>query len=59
MTLDTYDNLRIHIGKPMSNNDWYMLLMEEFKISKTQAKNMLHVMRRTSNAYKNASVGRN
>lgn len=49
MTLDTYDYLRKRVGRKMSNNDWRELLMDEFKISKREAKLLRRKMLRFVN----------
>ena len=49
MTLDTYDYLQKRVGRTMSNNDWHELLMDEFKISKQEAKLLRRKMLRFVN----------
>lgn len=44
MTNETYDNLSATIGRKMTNREWKDLLAEEFGVSKTCAKEMLHAI---------------
>lgn len=44
MTIDTYDELKSYIGKPLPNRIWIDIISESFKVSRSVAKEMLHAM---------------
>lgn len=44
MTADTYDNLKGTVGRKLTNSEWVDLISENFKVSKSTAKEMLHNM---------------
>lgn len=44
MTYETYDDLSLFAGKKMSNRMWVELISEEFNVSHSVAKDMLHAM---------------
>lgn len=44
MTIDTYENLKEYVGKPLSNRMWVDLISESFMVSRSVAKEMLHSM---------------
>lgn len=42
MTQTTYDALSTTIDRQMTNQEWVTLIAEEFKVSRSIAKTMLH-----------------
>lgn len=44
MTYDTYDNLQSALGRKLTNTEWVDLISENFGVSRSVAKEMLHCM---------------
>ncbi len=46
MTAETYDNLSAAVGRKLTNREWIDLIAENFEVSRTVAKEMLHGMKK-------------
>ena len=44
MTYETYDNLENALGRKLTNTEWVDLISENFGVSRSVAKEMLHCM---------------
>lgn len=44
MTADTYDNLSDAIGRKLTNKELTMIIAENFDVSNSVAKDMIHAM---------------
>lgn len=44
MTLDTLDDLRDSVGRKLTNKEWVKIIAENFNVSNSVAKDMLHAM---------------
>lgn len=47
MTHETYDNLSSALGRKLTNKEWIDLISENFGVSRSVAKEMLHNMLNT------------
>ena len=44
MTYETYDDLSLALGRRLTNQEWVKLIAENFEVSNSVAKDMLHAM---------------